>query len=149
MGNTPLVRLKRIVPPNSSNVYLKLEEFNPGGSIKSRIALNMFTEAEKNGIIKPNSGQVIIEPTGGNTGIALAIIGSIKGYRVILVVPDNYSEEKIQILQAYGAQVILSDSNRGNNSHVEKVKEIIEKNPEYIWLDQLSNCCQSAKWDTF
>jgi cysteine synthase len=139
VGNTPIVKLQKMVPENCSDIYVKLEEFNPGGSIKSRVAFRMVHEAEKTGLLKPNSGQTIIEPTGGNTGIGLAIASAIRGYRLLLVIPDNYSKDKIKVLQAYGAEVLLSDSKSGNNSHIEKVKEILRKKPEYIWLDQLSN----------
>ncbi len=139
VGNTPLVKLQKIVPEGSADIYVKLEEFNPGGSIKSRIAFQMVLDAERKGILKPNSGQTIIEPTGGNTGIGLAVASAIRGYRLILVIPDNYSKEKIKILQAYGVEVFLSNSKSGNNSHVEKVKEIISENPDYVWLNQLLN----------
>ena len=139
MGHTPIIKLQNIVPKGFANVYVKLEEFNPGGSVKSRIALQMVLDAENKGILKPHSGQVLIEPTGGNTGIGLAIVGAVRGYRVILVVPNNYSKEKINILKAYGAEVLLSDSTKGNDSHVQRVREIVNKCPKYIWLDQLSN----------
>jgi len=139
MGNTPIVKLTKKLP-NSADIYLKLEEFNPGGSIKSRIALQMIIDAEEKGILKPNSDQIIIEPTGGNTGIGLAIASAIKGYKLQLVIPDNYSKEKIKILKAYGAEVILSNHTIGNDSHIKKTEEIVQKAPEkYIWLDQLRN----------
>jgi len=139
MGRTPSVVLKRIVPTSAARVYVKLEKYNPGGSLKARVALQMVLEAEKKGILRPDSGQTILEPTGGNTGIGLAIVGAIRGYRVILVIPDNYSEEKQKVLRAYGAEVVLSDSTTGNDSHVAKAREILTKNPGFVWLDQLSN----------
>lgn len=140
MGDTPIVKLQKIVPKDAASVYLKLEEFNPGGSIKARIAFRMIIDAEEKKILKPNSGQTIIEPTGGNTGVGLAMVGAVRGYNVILVVPDNYSREKIEILKVYGAKVILSDSKKGNDSHIEKVKAIVkEQHPEYIWLNQFAN----------
>jgi cysteine synthase A len=133
MGDTPIVKLQKTVPKDAANVYLKLEEFNPGGSIKARIAFRMIIDAEEKKILKPNSGQTIIEPTGGNTGVGLAMVGAVRG-------PDNYSREKIEILKVYGAKVILSDSKKGNDSHIEKVKEIVkEQHPEYIWLNQFAN----------
>lgn len=94
----------------------------------------MVIDAEKNGILTPNSGQTIIEPTGGNTGIGLAMMGAIRGYKVVLVVPDNFSRSKMKICKAYGAQIILSDSKKGNNSHIELVKEIIKSNDKYVYL---------------
>jgi cysteine synthase A len=142
IGHTPIVYLKK-ESINCASVYLKLEEFNPGGSIKSRVANNMIMEAEKKGILVPHSGQTIIEPTGGNTGIGLAIVSAIRGYNVILVVPDNYSIEKIKILEAYGSKVVLADHSIGNDCHVRKTKDITNEHPEYIWLDQLTNQANS------
>jgi len=140
MGNTPMVRLTKNIPKNSADIYLKVEEFNPGGSIKSRISLQMIIDAEEKGILKPNSDQIIIEPTGGNTGIGLAIASAIKGYKLQLVIPDNYSKEKIKMLKAYGAEVILSNHEIGNDSHIKKTKKIIQQAPDkYVWLDQLRN----------
>lgn len=139
IGNTPMIKLQRIVPPNSGNVYVKLEKFNLGSSIKSRVALQMITDAEEQGLLKPNSGQTLIEPTGGNTGVGLAILSIVRGYNVILVIPDNYSKEKANILRSYGAEIILSNSKNGNDSHIRKVIELCREHPEYIWLDQFSN----------
>jgi cysteine synthase A len=110
IGNTPVVQLKNITSSNSADIYVKLEEFNLGGSIKSRIALQLITDAEKKEILSPHSGQTIIKPTGGNTGAGLALIIAMRGYNVILVMPDNYSPQKIETLKAYGATVILSNS---------------------------------------
>ena len=139
MGNTPFVKIQKLLAKSSADVYIKLEEFNPGGSIKSRVAYKMILEAEKNGMLTPNSGQTLIEATGGNTGIGMAIAAAIKGYKVVFVVPDNFSKEKIKILQIYGARVILSDSTTGNDSHVRKAREMLLTNPDYIMLDQFSN----------
>jgi len=138
IGHTPIVYLKK-KDSSCANVYLKLEEFNPGGSIKSRVAYNMIIEAEKKEILVPGTDQTIIEPTGGNTGLGLSMVGAVRGYTVILVIPDNYSMEKIKILEAYGAKVILSDHTTGNDSHVRQTENIIKEHPEYIWLDQLKN----------
>lgn len=137
MGNTPLVRLSRLTSVDWADVFVKLEEFNPGGSIKSRVASRMISDAEANGRLRP--GQTLIEPTGGNTGIGLAMVAAVKGYRVVLVVPDNFSKEKIRTLRAFGAKVILSDSSLGNDSHVQKVREIIAEDRGYIWLNQFEN----------
>lgn len=139
IGNTPLVRLNHLCATSSAEVYVKLEKFNPGGSIKSRVALKMVAEAEALGILQPHSGQTLIEPTGGNTGLGLAVIGAIKGYKVILVIPDNYSKEKINLLEAHGAQIFLADSKSGNDCHVRKTEEILKDHSEYIWLNQLTN----------
>ncbi len=139
VGNTPLIQLRRVVSEDMADVYVKLEEFNAGGSVKSRVAIQMIREAQEKGVLVPNSRQTIIEPTGGNTGIGLAMAASILGYNLILVIPDNYSKEKIRMLEAYGAKVYLSDSSTGNDSHIRLVKEILNEHPEYIWLDQLSN----------
>ena len=142
IGNTPIVKLQKVVPEGAADLYIKLEEFNPGGSVKARVAFQMIVDAEKNGILKPNLGQTIIEPTGGNTGIGLAMMGAIRGYKVILVIPDNYireSKEKTKILRAYGAEIIWSNSKKGNDSHIEMVKEIIKERMDYIWLNQFAN----------
>lgn len=142
MGNTPIVKLQNVINKGAADIYIKLEEFNPGGSVKARIAFQMIIDAEKYGILKPNSGQTLIEPTGGNTGIGLAMMGAIRGYKVILVIPDNYireSREKTKILRAHGVEIMWSDSKKGNDSHVEKVKEIIKEHAEYIWLNQFAN----------
>jgi cysteine synthase A len=139
IGNTPIIKLQNIVPENAADVFIKLEEYNFGGSIKSRIALQMIKDAEIAGILKPHSGQTLIEPTGGNTGTGLAIISILRGYKVILVVPDNYSKEKIKTLTSYGAEVQLSDHTTGNDSHITLAKKIKYQHPEYIWLNQFSN----------
>lgn len=139
MGNTPMIKLKNIVPNGSASIYIKLEGCNPGGSKKSRVAMQMILNAEKNGILDKSKDVRIIEPTGGNTGLGLTLMGIHRGYNVTLVIPDNYSKQNIDMLKLYGADVILSDSKKGNDSHIKKVKEIVSKNPNYVWLDQLSN----------
>lgn len=139
IGKTPIIQLQKIVPDNAANIFVKLEEYNFGGSIKSRVAYKMIKDAEKKGILIPNSGQTIIEPTGGNTGTGLAILGALGGYNVILVVPDNYSKEKTIVPKAYGAEVILSDHTTGNDSHIQLVKKIVQEHSEYVWLNQFTN----------
>ena len=109
IGETPVVRLAAFSAETGLEVYAKLESLNPGGSHKARIALGMVRDAEARGILVPGSGQTIIEPSGGNTGIGLAIAGNILGYRVVLVIPDNYSPEKQKVLRLYGAEVVLYD----------------------------------------
>ena len=103
VGRTPIIKLNSIVPEGSADVYVKLEAFNPGSSVKDRIALRMIEDAEKAGIIKP--GNTIIEPTSGNTGIGLAWVGAAKGYKVVIVMPDTMSVERRKIIQAYGAEL--------------------------------------------
>jgi len=139
IGNTPLVKLPKSMIEVDAEVFVKLEEYNIGGSIKTRVAYNMINSAEKAGILKPFTGQVIAEPTGGNTGIGLAIVGNIRGYKVILVVPDNFSIEKQRILRLYGAEVYLSDSTTGNDSHIRKMSDILTKKPDVIFLNQFNN----------
>lgn len=136
IGNTPLVKLRNL-PPNCADVFVKLESFNPGGSVKTRVAAKMIENAEKEHMLIP--GNTIIEATGGNTGIGLAIVCNVKGYKLLVTVPDNYSQERIKKLKAYGAEVILSDSCKGNDSHIKLVQEILKRNPEYIWLNQFEN----------
>ena len=112
IGNTPLLKIQSKLD-NIADIYIKLEYFNPGGSIKTRVAARMIENAEKEGYL--HNGDTIIEATGGNTGIGLAIVSNVKGYKFIAVVPDNYSQERIKLLKIYGANVILSDSRQGND----------------------------------
>jgi len=137
IGNTPLVKIENPHGNKFANIYVKLEEFNPGGSIKSRISLQMINDAEKTGRIK--KGDTLIEPTGGNTGIGLAIAASIKGYKLILVIPDTFSKEKINTLKKIGANIVLSDHRIGNDSHIVTAKQILKDNPDFVCLDQFSN----------
>jgi cysteine synthase len=139
IGNTPLIKIRPRFTMTKANIFVKLEEFNPGGSIKSRIAIGMVKAAENVGILVPNSGQTILEATGGNTGIGLAIMGALRGYKVLLVIPDNFSKEKINILKAYGAEVILSDSSEGPGSHFRRANEILAENENYVMLNQFKN----------
>lgn len=127
VGNTPLLELVRIEESLGlkAKLFVKLEMFNPAGSAKDRIALRMIEDAEKEGRIKP--GDIIIEPTSGNTGIGLASIGGAKGYRVIIVMPDSMSVERIKLMKAYGAEIVLSDGKRGMTAAVEKAEELCAK----------------------
>lgn len=111
IGNTPLVKLQRLGPDNGSEVWVKLEGNNPAGSVKDRAALSMIVEAEKRGEIQP--GDVLIEATSGNTGIALAMIAALKGYRMKLLMPDNMSRERRAAMRAYGAELIWSAKSKG------------------------------------
>jgi cysteine synthase A len=139
IGQTPIVRLSALSSDLGLNVYAKLESMNPGGSHKVRIALGMVRDAERQGRLIPGRQQTIIEPSGGNTGIGLAMVGNILGYKVVLVIPDNYSTEKQKLLRLYGAEVVLSDSRLGNNSHGEKAMELQLENPTYVMLNQQRN----------
>ena len=137
IGNTPMVRLKKVVDKNSASVLAKLEMFSPGGSVKDRIALNMVEQAEKKGLLRP--GSVIVEPTSGNTGIGLAIVGRVKGYKVILAMPEGTSTERIQILQSFGAEVVLTPAKEGMVGAVEKAREIIATLKDAFMPQQFMN----------
>lgn len=137
IGSTPLVKLNRVVPPTGSTIYAKLEFFNPGGSVKDRIALSMIEDAEKKGLLKP--GATIIEPTSGNTGIGLAWVGAVKGYKVILVMSEHMSAERVLILESFGATVELSRAEFGMEGTIKRAEELVEANPEYFMPQQFSN----------
>jgi len=139
IGDTPTVELQKVTGGTDSSIFVKLESFNHGGSHKIRIAFNMIRSAERMGILIPNSGQTIFEPTGGNTGTGIAIAAAVLGYKVVLVIPDNYAPEKQKLLKAFGAKVILSDSRKGNNSHGELAQEIQLEHPDYVMLNQSQN----------
>lgn len=139
IGNTPLILLDRIVQNPKVELYIKLEYFNPGGSIKSRVALQMILDAEKNGKLVPNSNQTILEPTGGNVGLGLAIIGAYRGYNVKLIIPDSCSKEKMAQIRSYGSEIIPADSNRGVHAHIDLLREIIRDHKDYIFLNQFKN----------
>lgn len=137
VGGTPMVRLQRIVPDGAADVYVKLEMFNPSGSVKDRAAFNLIDTAEKKGILKP--GGTIIEPTSGNTGIGLAMIAAAKGYRAILIMPDNMSKERINILKAYGAEVVLTPSSERMPGSIAKALELKEQIPGAFIPQQFEN----------
>ena len=121
IGQTPHLKINRLFP-EPYEVWIKLEKSNPAGSIKDRIALSMIRDAEEKGLLKP--GSVIIEPTSGNTGIGLAMVGAVKGYRVILVMPESMSMERRNILKAYGAEIVLTPRERGMKGSMEKAAEL-------------------------
>jgi len=137
IGHTPVVRLNRIPGPGSAEVWGKLESFNPGGSVKDRICLGMIEAAERAGRIKP--GDTIIEPTSGNTGIGLALVAAIKGYKLILTMPDTMSEERRSLLMAYGAELILTPDTRGMHGAIHKAEELLNDHPEYFMPQQFNN----------
>ncbi|MFD0621239.1 MULTISPECIES: cysteine synthase A [Paenibacillus] len=137
IGDTPLVRLNRIVPEGSAEIYVKLEYQNPGSSVKDRIAINMIEAAEKEGRIKP--GDTIIEPTSGNTGIGLALVAAAKGYKAILVMPETMSLERRNLLRAYGADLVLTPGAEGMNGAVRRAEELAAENPSYFIPQQFKN----------
>lgn len=144
VGHTPVIKLSRLCERLPGRVFIKLENLNPGGSHKVRIALNMIRAAEQNGYLSPGSGQTIIEPSGGNTGMGLAIACAILGYKLVLVIPDNYSLAKRKMLSAMGAQIILSETASGSNSHGRKAAELYMENPGWILLNQQGNPANPA-----
>ncbi len=137
IGNTPLVRINHMVPDGGAEVWAKLEGYNPGGSVKDRIALSMIESAEQNGALKP--GGTIIEPTSGNTGIGLAMVASVKGYKLILTMPETMSMERRQLLQAYGAELVLTTGEKGMMGAVNRAEEIYKEHPEYFMPQQFEN----------
>lgn len=124
IGNTPLLKLNRIVPEDAADVYIKLEFFNPAGSIKDRIALSMIEKAEAEGKLKP--GDTIIEPTSGNTGIGLASVAAAKGYHLIIVMPETMSVERRKLMQGYGAELILTPGADGMKGSIAKAQELVD-----------------------
>lgn len=138
IGNTPIVKLNKINPYKNVNIYAKLEGFNPTGSIKDRIALKMIEQAEKEGKLVP--GKTIIEPTSGNTGIALAMIGAVKGYEVEIVMSEAVSIERRKMIKAFGAKVTLTDPKQGTDGAIRKARELVANNTDkYFMPDQFSN----------
>ncbi|RUT46706.1 cysteine synthase A [Paenibacillus anaericanus] len=137
VGDTPAVKLNRLIGEMDAEVYVKLEYFNPSGSVKDRAASYMITEAERAGMLKP--GATIIEPTSGNTGIGLAMNAAAKGYKAILIMPDNMTKERINILKAYGAEVILTPAAKRMSGSIEKALELLEKIPGSFMPQQFQN----------
>lgn len=137
IGDTPLVRLNRIVPEDSAEIYLKLEYQNPGASVKDRIAVSIVEEAEKEGRLKP--GDTIIEATSGNTGIGLAMVAAAKGYKAVIVMPETMSLERRNLLRAYGAELVLTPGSEGMNGAVKKAEEILKENSGFFMAEQFKN----------
>ncbi|MBU0903651.1 MAG: cysteine synthase A [Firmicutes bacterium] len=137
IGNTPVVRLNKIVPENAADVYVKLEMFNPTKSVKDRAANNMIKMAEEQGLIQP--GDTIIEPTSGNTGIGLAMVAAARGYRAILVLPDNATQERINLLKAFGAEVVLTPNEEKMPGAIKKALELKEEIPNSFIPQQFEN----------
>ncbi|WP_203265102.1 cysteine synthase A [Streptococcus uberis] len=136
VGKTPIIKLNNLTDKNAATVYVKLESFNPGSSVKDRIALAMIEAAEKEGKIKP--GDTIIEPTSGNTGIGLAWVGAAKGYKVIIVMPETMSQERRQLIQAYGADLVLTPGSEGMKGAIAKAEALAKEIGGWVPL-QFSN----------
>ncbi len=138
IGNTPMVELLRLSPKPEVRIFAKLEGQNPTGSVKDRIALKMIERAEADGELA--SGRTILEPTSGNTGISLAMVGRLKGYKVKVVMPENVSEERSQLLHAYGADIVFSDGEKGSNGSIEVAREMAARKPhDYLMMYQYGN----------
>ena len=136
IGNTPLVEIPHFSPQPSVRLYAKLEGQNPTGSVKDRVAHAMVQRGEREGLLRP--GQTILEPTSGNTGIGLALVGRLRGYPVTVVMPENVSEERVHLLQAYGAKMVFSPGDRGTNGAIE-VAEKLARDPQYYLAFQYGN----------
>lgn len=137
IGKTPLIKLNKLTQGIDATVVVKLEAKNPGGSIKDRICLSIIEEAEKQGILK--SGSTIVEPTSGNTGIGLAMVSAVKGYKLILTMPETMSRERGELLRAYGAQIILTSGSEGMSGAIKKAEEIFESTPNSFMPQQFKN----------
>jgi cysteine synthase len=137
VGRTPLLRLTKLEPSGGAQIWAKLEYLNPGGSVKDRIAIGMVLAAEREGQLRP--GSVIIEPTAGNTGIGLALVGRQRGYRVILVVPANFSREKMTLMQALGGELVVTPEDAGIRGAIEKAHELAEQIEGSCVLQQFEN----------
>ncbi|MBU0604698.1 MAG: cysteine synthase A [Candidatus Omnitrophica bacterium] len=137
IGHTPMVRLGRLATPEMAEILVKLEQFNPGGSVKDRICLSMIEAAEEKGLLK--KGSTIIEPTSGNTGIGLAMISAARGYKCVLTMPETMSMERRQILRAYGAEIVLTDGAKGMKGAIEKAEELSKKSQGSFMPQQFRN----------
>ena len=137
VGNTPLLRLNKVTTGVNAEILIKLESFNPAGSVKDRIALSMIEDAEQAGLI--NEDTVLIEPTSGNTGIGLAFIAAARGYPLILTMPDTMSEERRKLLAAYGAKLVLTPGSGGMPAAIHEAQELARENPNYLLLQQFNN----------
>lgn len=142
IGKTPIMKINNLVDENSADVYVKLEKFNPGGSVKDRAALGMIEKAEELGILK--SGATIVEPTSGNTGIGIAMIGKLKGYKVVIVMPETMSKERRDLIKAYGAELVLTEGAKGMKGAIEKANELVSEKG-YFMPQQFENLANPEK----
>ncbi len=142
IGNTPLVRLNRVVAPGGAQILGKLESLNPAGSVKDRIALAMIEAAEREGRLRP--GATIVEPTSGNTGIGLAMVAAARGYRLILTMPEDMTLERRRLLARFGAELILTQAIEGMSGAVFAAQELVERNPDYFMPAQFDNPANPA-----
>jgi cysteine synthase A len=137
IGSTPMVRLKKLVPEGAAEIWVKLEAFNPGFSIKDRAALGMIEQAERAGILKP--GDTIVEATAGNTGVGLALVGVQKGYDVVFFVPEKFSREKVMLMECFGAKVYRTPNEEGMEGAISRAERLVERNEHYWFAAQFSN----------
>ncbi|HXG35883.1 MAG TPA: cysteine synthase A [Dehalococcoidia bacterium] len=137
VGNTPMVRLNRIVPGGAAEILAKVESFNPAGSVKDRIALSMIEDAERQGVIRP--GDTLVEPTSGNTGIGLAMVAAVKGYRLVVTMPEDMSLARRDLLVRYGAEIVLTPAIEGMTGAVFAAEELVNSHPNYHMLQQFEN----------
>ncbi|WP_291635119.1 cysteine synthase A [Clostridium sp.] len=143
IGATPVLKLNKLVKGDMADIFVKLEKYNPAGSIKDRAALGMIEKAEELGLLK--GGFTIVEPTSGNMGIALAMIGRVKGYEVIIVMPDSMSVERRSLIKAYGAQLVLTDGSKGMKGAINKAKEIADGDSKFFLPQQFVNIANPEK----
>src|SRR3978361_301021 len=137
VGGTPLVRLNRLTAGLDATVAVKLEFYNPANSVKDRIGVAIVDAAEKSGALKP--GGTIVEGTSGNTGIALALVGAARGYKVVITMPETMSVERRSVIRAYGAEIVLTPGSEGMRGAVEKAQQIVAETPGSIWAEQFAN----------
>ena len=137
IGSTPMVRLNRVVPPGAAEIWVKLEAFNPGFSIKDRAALGMIKKAKQEGLLHP--GDTIVEATAGNTGVGLALVGVQKGYKVVFYVPEKFSKEKVMLMESFGAIVHRTPTELGMEEAIRQARELTEKNPRHWFAAQFAN----------
>ncbi len=137
IGNTPMVGIHQMSPNPDVKIYLKLEGYNPVGSSKDRVALSMVNDAEERGLLQP--GSTIVEPSSGNTGVGIALVAKLRGYKLVIVVAENVTTERIELLKSFGAQIEFSPANLGSNGAIERAKELSEQNPDWVMLYQYGN----------
>jgi len=149
IGNTPLVQIQHMLPNPNVKIFAKLERFNPGGSVKDRIARNMIEAAERQGLLGPGTKKILLEPTSGNTGIGLAMLAASKGYEFIAVMPESVSIERRKMLVAFGAKLILTEGAKGTNWAIQVARRLVEEDDRFLMLDQFNNPANSqAHYET-